>query len=182
MIIDFPVPLLGFCAWSGTGKTTLLTRLIPILKQRGVRLALIKHSHHSFDIDRPGKDSFELRKAGAEQILIASRHRVAVIRECPHAQAEPSFEDTLGCIDARELDLVLVEGFKTAPIPKVELHRPALGKSLIYPDDPNVVALASDAPVELLRPLPVLDLNNPGAIANFIACRLPPGTKLSATG
>lgn len=182
MSIPCPVPLLGICAYSGTGKTTLLGRLIPLLKTEGIRLALLKHAHHSFDIDHPGKDSYELRKAGADQVLIASRHRVAVIKECPGPSREPRLPDVLPCLDTRELDLILVEGFKHAPIPKIELHRPALGHPSIHTFDLHVIAVASDAPVPLARNLPLLDLNRPEDILRFVLTWMAAERPLAATG
>jgi molybdopterin-guanine dinucleotide biosynthesis protein MobB len=160
----FP-PLLGFCARSGTGKTTLLRRLLPLLRQEGLRVGVVKHAHHSFDIDLPGKDSYELRAAGAEQILVASRERVALIREIDSAR-EPALEEMLSCLDTRNLDLVLVEGYKQSPIPKIELHRGELGQPLLHPHTPNVVALATDRPLAV--DLPQLDLDDPGEIMTFI--------------
>jgi len=162
------VPLIGFCGYSGTGKTTLLSKLIPLLKGRGLRLALLKHAHHSFDIDQPGKDSYTLRRAGADQVLIASSHRVAIIKERSEASREPRLADILPCVDTRALDLVLVEGFKREPIPKVELYRPSLGKPMIHADDPHVIAVASDVPFSLARDLPHLDLNRPEEILDFV--------------
>lgn len=161
-------PILGICAWSGTGKTTLLRAVIPMLRERGLRLALLKHAHHRFDIDHPGKDSHTLREAGAEQVVVASRERIATIRERNPADGEPSLQESLAALDSRELDLVLVEGFKHAAIAKLELHRPALGKTLLCSEDRNVVAVASDVPLPLPRELPQLDLNSPAQIAEFI--------------
>jgi len=168
MTIHCDVPLLGFCAFSGTGKTTLLTRLIPLLRAEGLRLGVIKHAHHDFDIDHPGKDSRRLRESGAEQMLIASRHRMAFIRECNGPEREPRLAELLHCVDTDALDLVLVEGFKREPIAKIELHRPSLGKPLIHAADRHVIAVASDAPVTLVRDLPLLDLNCPEAILDFV--------------
>lgn len=169
MRIHCDIPLLGFCAHSGTGKTTLLTDLIPLLTGRGLHLAVVKHAHHSFDIDHPGKDSWALRKAGAEQVLVASRRRFALIREASaDTREEPRLADLLPWVDTRDLDVVLVEGFKREPIPKIELHRPALGSPLIHTDDPHVIAVASDAPVVLARELPLLDLNRPDLILAFV--------------
>jgi len=168
MTIHCDVPLLGFCAFSGTGKTTLLTKLIPLLRAEGLRLGVIKHAHHSFDIDQPGKDSRRLRESGAEQMLIASRHRMAFIRECKGPEREPRLAELLHCVDTGALDLVLVEGFKREPIPKIELHRPSLGKPLIHAADRHVIAIASDAPLMPLRDLPVLALNRPELILDFV--------------
>ncbi|MEJ2326875.1 MAG: molybdopterin-guanine dinucleotide biosynthesis protein B [Chromatiaceae bacterium] len=163
-----PVPVLGFCAYSGTGKTTLLSRLIPRLREEGLRLALVKHAHHSFDIDHPGKDSYALRKAGADQVLIASRRRIAYIKERGLSSQEPHLRDILPCIDCQGLDLILAEGFKHEAIPKVELYRPSLGKPMLHPADRDVIAVASDEPFTLARDLPCLDLNAPEEIACFI--------------
>lgn len=164
-----PVPMVGFCAWSGTGKTTLLTQLLPILVAKGLRVAVVKHAHHNFDIDHPGKDSFELREAGASQMLITSRRRMAIITEFEEDRAEPSLSDALERLNMQELDLILVEGFKHESYPKIELHRPELKKSLMFPDDPTIIAIASDAVItENSNILPKLNLNNPPQIAQFI--------------
>lgn len=162
------VPVLGFAAYSGTGKTTLLTRLIPLLKQRAhLRIGLIKHSHHTFEIDQPGKDSFLLREAGANPVMVVSRRRRAVIYQYPD-EGEITLAEQWTYLDQQQLDLILVEGFKHEPIAKIELHRPTLGKPVLYPNDPNILAIATDAPLETRPPLPVLDLNQPAAIADFI--------------
>jgi molybdopterin-guanine dinucleotide biosynthesis adapter protein len=161
------VPVLGFAAFSGTGKTTLLTKLIPILKQDGLRIGLIKHSHHSFQIDQSGKDSFRLREAGASPVMLVSSHRRAIIKEF-QIQREPILDEELLAFDQSELDLILVEGFKSANFPKIELHRPILNKPLLYPDDPNIIAFASDSPLPIHANMVRLDLNQPGQIAKFI--------------
>ncbi|MGZ5027445.1 MAG: molybdopterin-guanine dinucleotide biosynthesis protein B [Methylobacter sp.] len=161
------VPVLGFVAASGTGKTTLLAELIPILKQNGLRIGLIKHSHHDFEIDRPGKDSFRLRKAGAESVMLVSRYRRAIITEFI-PEAEPRLDEQLKQFDQSELDLILVEGFKAEPFPKIELHRPSLGKSLLYPNDPDIIAIATDVALETPDYLIQLELNRPETIADFI--------------
>ena len=169
-MINFPLPILGFAAWSGTGKTTLLSQIIPLLKARGLRIALIKHAHHSFDIDHPGKDSHTLRKAGADEIVIASKHRIASIRETHANQDEPSLEDMLSLIQVDQLDLVLVEGFKMEDIPKVELHRKCLNKPYLYPQDTNIIALAEDPCTQIPRHgIKCLDLGQPEQIAAFVA-------------
>ena len=168
-MIDFPLPLLGFAAWSGTGKTTLLSRLIPILKAKGLRIGLVKHAHHRFDIDYPGKDSYELRKAGATEIIIASRERIASVLETPVKQEEPSLKDALSMIHTKQLDLVLVEGFKMEEIPKIELHRKALNKPYLYPMDDHIIALAEDqTDSDIEHQITCLDLNQPEKIAVFI--------------
>ena len=169
MVEDYPLPVMGFCAYSGTGKTTLLTQLIPLLKKSGIRLGVVKHAHHSFDIDHPGKDSHALRKAGADQMLIASRNRQAWVEERPESDQEPTLSEALAALDPDSLDLVLVEGFKREPYPKIELHRPSLGKPLLHPRDPTVMAIASDTPLLAHAPsLPQLDLNDPGMICEFV--------------
>ncbi len=180
MTIRCDVPLIGFCAFSGTGKTTLLEKLIPLLKGQGLRLALLKHAHHSFEIDRPGKDSHTLRMAGADQVLIASRHRVAVIKEQADPTREPRLADILPCVDTRTLDLVLVEGFKHEAIPKIELYRPSLTKPMIHANDPHVIAVASDAPFPMARGLPLLDLNRPQDILDFLLDWLSQDRKVAA--
>lgn len=159
------VPVLGFAAYSGTGKTTLRVRLIQLLKQYGLRLALIKHAHHDFDIDTPGKDSYELRKAGAEQVLVVSDSRRALIREM--VATEPRLYELIDELDLDGIDRVLVEGFRHVPFLKIELHRPALNRALIFPDDPSVIAVAVDADIDA-GGLPVLDINQPGEIVQFI--------------
>ena len=164
-----PLPLLGFVAWSGTGKTTLLERLIPLLGQRGLRLGVLKHTHHHFDMDKPGKDSHRLRQAGASQMMVASRRRHARIIETELAEAD--FRQLLASFDQRSLDLLLVEGFKHEHFPKIELHRAAIGKPLLFPLDRDIIAVASDQPTETA--LPRLDINDLEAIADFICARLP---------
>jgi molybdopterin-guanine dinucleotide biosynthesis adapter protein len=161
------VPILGFAAYSGTGKTTLLTQLIPILKQDGLRIGLIKHSHHNFQIDQPGKDSFRLREAGASPVMLVSSHRRAIITEFP-AIAEPVLDEQLLAFDQSELDLILVEGFKATQFPKIELHRPTQNTPLLYLNDSNIIAIASDMPLDIPAALVQLDLNQPGQIAKFI--------------
>lgn len=168
-MIDYPLPLVGFCAFSGTGKTTLLTHLLPLLKLKGLRVGVVKHAHHRFDIDYPGKDSYELRLAGASQMLVASRKRMAWVKESLENRPEPVLEEALLALETEHLDLVLVEGFKQAAIPKIELHRPALGKPLMYPAMPNIIAIATDAPLtDKNISLPLLNLNQPIEIAGFI--------------
>lgn len=184
--MNFPVPLLGFCAWgSGIGKTTLLTNLIPVLVLHGVRLSVIKHAHHTFDIDHPGKDSYRLREAGAVQMLLGSKNRWALITERSRTSAgsrEIGLCDLLPHLDTSEIDLVLVEGFKQEPIPKIEVYRPALNHPLLADSDPNVIAIATDGAVQCR--LPVLDLNDSIAIADFVLGwleRQPPHTRMKGT-
>ncbi len=161
------IPVLGFAAFSGTGKTTLLTRLIPLLKHRGLCLGLIKHSHHNFEIDQPGKDSHRLRTAGADTVLLVSRQRRAIITEFA-SPGEPRLDEQLRQLDQSALDLILVEGFKSENFPKIEIHRPALHKPLLYPHDPSVIAIASDQQLDLPVHLTALDLNQPDNIAEFV--------------
>jgi molybdopterin-guanine dinucleotide biosynthesis protein B len=165
--ITSPVPLLGFAAFSGTGKTTLLRALLPLLNSRGLRVGVIKHAHHTFDVDVPGKDSYELRRAGAAQMLVGSRHRWALVTETPGLE-EPRLTDLLARLSTETLDLVLVEGFKAEVFPKIELHRPSLGHPLMCRTDPSIIALATDAPVQDAPSLPLLDLNDAAGVVAFI--------------
>jgi len=168
-MIEFPLPIFGFSAFSGTGKTRLLTQLLQILQQQGLRIGAVKHAHHQFEVDHQQSDSYQLRKAGAEQMLVASRHRMALITELDETEREPRLAELLRALDTASLDLVLVEGFKKERFPKIELHRPSLGKRLLYPDDPDVIAIATDGPLNT-QPchIPVLNLNQPDAIAGFL--------------
>ena len=162
------IPILGFSAWSGTGKTTLLRQLIPALRSRGLRVSVIKHAHHHFDLDFPGKDSYELRKAGAAQTVICTTTRLAMITEFDQPVDEPVLQQIINSLDRERVDMILVEGYKDVRFPKIELHRAELGKPLLYPGDDSIIALACDGepPPELA--LPLLDLNDIDAIARFI--------------
>lgn len=159
------IPILGFAAYSGTGKTTLLEALLPKLTEAGLRIGMLKHAHHNFDVDKPGKDSYRLRKAGASQMLIASRNRFALMTETPEAEAE--FEYLLTRFDEDMLDVVLVEGCKNIAFPKIELHREEVGKPWLYPNDENIIAIASDGG-ELDSELPQMNINDLEAIAQFV--------------
>ncbi|EGQ9136277.1 MULTISPECIES: bifunctional molybdopterin-guanine dinucleotide biosynthesis adaptor protein MobB/molybdopterin molybdotransferase MoeA [Vibrio] len=159
------IPILGFAAYSGTGKTTLLEALLPKLTEAGLRIGMLKHAHHNFDVDKPGKDSYRLRKAGASQMLIASRNRFALMTETPEAEAE--FEFLLTRFDEDMLDVVLVEGCKNIAFPKIELHREEVGKPWLYPNDENIIAIASDGG-ELDSELPQMNINDLEAIAQFV--------------
>ncbi|MCU1799496.1 molybdopterin-guanine dinucleotide biosynthesis protein B [Pectobacterium polaris] len=159
------VPLLAIAAYSGTGKTTLLKHVIPLLTHHGVRVGLIKHTHHQMDIDTPGKDSYELRKAGAAQTIVASSQRWALMTETPD-QEEPNIYHLAGKMDASTLDLVLVEGFKHEKIAKIALFRQALGRELSDLIDEYVIAIAADGEIDTM--LPVLDINQPEQVATFI--------------
>ena len=155
--------IFGFAGWSGSGKTTLIEKLIPRFVQRGLRVSLIKHAHHTFDVDQPGKDSYRHRHAGASEILVTSSRRWVLMHELRGAH-EPSFEEQLKHLSP--CDLLLVEGFKFAPIPKLEVWRKEPGEALLHPNDPHIVALATDDKVA--TKLPVLDLNDDEAICAFI--------------
>ncbi|HCE4620590.1 TPA: bifunctional molybdopterin-guanine dinucleotide biosynthesis adaptor protein MobB/molybdopterin molybdotransferase MoeA [Vibrio parahaemolyticus] len=159
------IPILGFAAYSGTGKTTLLEALLPKLTEAGLRIGMLKHAHHNFDVDKPGKDSYRLRKAGASQMLIASRNRFALMTETPEAEAE--FEYLLTRFDEDKLDVVLIEGCKNIAFPKIELHREEVGKPWLYPHDENIIAIASDS-AELDSELPQMNINDLDAIAQFV--------------
>lgn len=165
--IQFAKPILGFAAFSGTGKTTLLVQLLPILRAHGLKIAMIKHAHHKFDVDKPGKDSFELRKAGASPMLISSSRRIAIMID-KEEEAEPDLQDLLGYINPDKIDLVLIEGFKQWPFPKIELYRPDVGKPLLFPDDKNIIAIAHDGELPTAASIPVMDINQPEQIAQFI--------------
>ncbi len=158
-----PTRLFGIAGWSGSGKTTLIARVIPHLVANGLRVSTIKHAHHGFDIDVPGKDSHTHRQAGATEVLVSSGRRWALMHELRDAP-EPGLGDLVRLMGAA--DLVLVEGFKRDAYPKLEVHRPALGKALLQPDDPTILAIASDT--KLAAPVPVLDLAETPALAHFI--------------
>lgn len=155
----------GLAGWSGSGKTTLMTQLLPALLQRGVSVSTIKHAHHAFDVDQPGKDSYRHREAGATEVMISSENRWALMHELRGA-AEPSLEQLLRHMSP--VDLVIVEGFKRTAMPKLEIHRPSLGKPLLALEDADIVAVASDMPVAGLGALPRFALDDAGAIAAFI--------------
>ena len=164
---QWPKPKLGFCAYSGTGKTTLLTQLIPILRNRGIQLGVIKHAHHNFEMDREGKDSFRFRQAGATEVMLASSRRWVLLHENSE-EADPDPGELLQRMNLDHLDLVLVEGFKHHMLPKIEIHRPSLGRDMMHPDLPGIIALASDKTPSDNLDIPWLDLNHPEKIAEFI--------------
>jgi len=167
MLKNARVPILGFAAHSGTGKTTLLVKLLPLLAARGLRVGVIKHAHHDFDIDKPGKDSYELRKAGAGQMLVASSRRWALMVEKPD-QSASELDDLLSRLDQTALDLVLVEGFKREAFPKIWLYRAQAGHPAGYADYPSVIAVAADGPLPETVSVPTLDMNDPEQIADFV--------------
>lgn len=161
--------VLGFAGWSGAGKTTLICKLIPELKARGLSVSTIKHAHHAFDVDSPGKDSWEHREAGAHEVLVASAARFALMHELRGAPEPP-----LGELLARmaPVDLVLIEGFKRDAHDKIEVHRVGNGKPFLFPDDPCIVALASDAPPPFGPPR--VQLDNVEAIAALVVAHAMP--------
>lgn len=158
--------ILGIAGWSGSGKTTLITRLIPVLVDRGIRVSTIKHAHHRFDIDTPGKDTWRHRQAGATEVLIASDRRIALMREL-REEAEPGLDALLARL--APVDLVLVEGYKTGTHAKIEVHRAATGKPPLFPDDPTVLAVVSDAIARTPDGRPVFGLDAIDAVADFAA-------------
>lgn len=166
------LPILGICAaGSNSGKTTLLEKLLAELNRRNIRVSVIKHAHHKFDIDHPGKDSYRIREAGAVQTLVASANRWALMTETqrtPNHHEEANITELLATLNHEYADLILVEGFKGADIPKIEVHRPQLGMSLLCLSDKKIIAVASDAPMPTSAPVPLLDLNNPSQITDFI--------------
>jgi len=157
----------GIAGYSGSGKTTLLEKLLPRFTALGLRVSVIKHAHHTFDIDKPGKDSYRHREAGASEVLLASSQRWVMMNELRGAP-EPTLEEYLGHFSP--CDLILVEGFKQEAIPKLEVYRPANGKPPLWPENPHIVALACDEPLASPLPvhLPLLDLNDADAIVRFI--------------
>jgi len=169
--------IIGLAGWSGSGKTTLITKLIPCLIARGVKVSTLKHAHHGFDLDRPGKDSFFHRAAGATEVIISSARRWAIL----HELREESEWD-LGALVAKmsPVDLIVVEGFKRDAFPKLEIHRAANGKPLIHPEDPHIVAVASDVPLPQVT-LPVVNLDNIEAIAELLLKRAAPVMALAAS-
>ncbi|UKA02769.1 molybdopterin-guanine dinucleotide biosynthesis protein B [Photobacterium damselae] len=161
-------PIIGFAGYSGSGKTTLLEQVIPLLKQK-LRVGLLKHSHHDIDPDKPGKDSYRLRHAGCSQTLLATKARNILYFEYPEQeQKDPVLAECLQQLDHSKLDIVLIEGFREETFPKIEIHRPNYGKPLLYPNDPNIIAFATDDETGLEKELPRLDINNPSEVASFI--------------
>jgi molybdopterin-guanine dinucleotide biosynthesis protein B len=161
--------VIGIAGWSGAGKTTLLGRVIPHLVARGLRVSTIKHAHHAFDVDQPGKDSHTHRQAGATEVLVSSANRFALMHEL-RGQPEWALDALLEKLS--QVDLVLVEGFKTQAHPKLEVHRKAVGKPLLHPADENIVAIASDAP--LSARVPVVRLDNIEAVATILIDKAAP--------
>ncbi|WP_323794685.1 molybdopterin-guanine dinucleotide biosynthesis protein B [Nisaea sp.] len=156
--------IFGLVGWSGSGKTTLLVKLLPELVARGVRVSTMKHAHHAFDVDKPGKDSFEHRAAGASEVLVTSANRWALMHE-NRGTPEPTIEELVQHMSP--VDLLIIEGFKDHAHDKMEIYRAATGKSLIQPNDPLIRAVASDGPVAAAT-VPVLDLNDIAGLADYI--------------
>jgi molybdopterin-guanine dinucleotide biosynthesis adapter protein len=146
--------VIGLVGWSGAGKTTLLSRIIPYLREQGLRVSVVKHAHHDFDVDVPGKDSWVHRQSGAEEVLVTSANRWALMHEL-RGDPEGRLTDLLRKMSP--VDLVIVEGFKSEPYPKIEVHRHAAGKALLFPDDPAIAAIVTDAAIETTLPLAHLD-------------------------
>ncbi len=161
------IPIIGFAAFSGTGKTTLLEKVIPLLTERGLRVGLVKASHHRIEPDKPGKDSYRLRRAGTTQLVLSTPGRAICITE--REVDDPLLEDQLSLLDQGRLDLIIVEGFRGSAIPKIELHRTDFDRPFLYPKDSNIIALCWDncAAGEDI-PLPQLDINDPQQVADFV--------------
>jgi L-fuculose-phosphate aldolase len=174
------VPVIGFVAPSGSGKTTLLKKLVPVLRQRGLRVGYLKHAHHTFDLDVLGKDSYEIREAGAQQTLLASSQRWALQVVKPDKGEDPVLEDMLARFECDRLDLILVEGFKHAAYPKIEVHRTVVGKPPLYPDDPDIIAIATDRALPGESHPPELPVEDPEAIADFVLQRMESGLAVRA--
>jgi molybdopterin-guanine dinucleotide biosynthesis protein B len=174
--------IIGLAGWSGSGKTTLVTAVIPVLVKRGLKVATVKHAHHDFDTDQPGKDSWLHRQAGASEVAIVSSRRWAIVHELGQGQKqepEPPLMDVLGKLSP--VDLVIVEGFKRHPHPKLEVYRAIVGKPLLYPQDNCIVAIATDAPLPLAE-LPVLMLDDIESIATVLQAEALPPEKIGGQG
>jgi molybdopterin-guanine dinucleotide biosynthesis protein B len=169
--------IIGLAGWSGSGKTTLITKLIPRLIERGIRVSTLKHAHHGFDLDQPGKDSFFHRAAGATEVIISSARRWAILHEL---RDEPEWDLRNLVAKMSPVDLVLVEGFKRDAFPKLEIHRAANGKPLIHPEDSHIVAIASDVALPQAK-VPVIDLDDIDAIADLLLARAIPVSAAQAT-
>lgn len=157
--------VLGIAGWSGSGKTSLILRLLPVLRARGLRVSTIKHAHHKVDVDTPGKDSYEHRAAGAHEVMLITGRRFALMHDFPDPDAEVPLSDLIARMEP--VDLLLIEGFKTYPCRKLEVHRPEVGKPLLQPDDPLIVGIASSQPLTS-SPVPVLPLDDTDAVATFV--------------
>jgi len=173
-----PIPTFAFVGSSGSGKTTLIEGVLPFLQAHGYRVGVVKHAHRGFEIDRPGKDSHRVRRAGAVQVLLGSNRQWALIGEQPPGADDPRLEALVARFDPREIDLVLAEGFSHEAVPKIEVFRPAHGRPpRCWPLDPDVVAVASDADLVVEPPVTRLELNRPESVAEFIAGRASAGRR-----
>ena len=169
--------IIGLAGWSGSGKTTLIKKLIPCLIARGISVSTLKHAHHGFDLDQPGKDSFFHRTAGATEVIISSAKRWAILHEL---REQPEWDMAALVGKMSPVDLVLVEGFKRDAFPKLEIHRIANGKPLIHPEDPHIIAVASDSALPATQ-IPVVDLNDIDAIADLLLNHAVPINSVPAT-
>lgn len=168
--------MIGLAGWSGSGKTTLITKVLPVLNSRGLKVSTLKHAHHGFDLDQPGKDSFMHRAAGASEVIISSAKRWALLHEL---REEPEWNMPALLQKIAPVDLVLVEGYKREGFPKIEIYRAANGKPLLHGEDRFIVAVAADTPLPGLK-LPVIDLNNIEAVADALLEHAVPLEKVSA--
>jgi molybdopterin-guanine dinucleotide biosynthesis protein B len=162
--------IVGLAGWSGAGTTTLVTRAIPVLLKRGIKVSTLKHAHHKFDVDQPGKDSYAHRMAGASEVLVGSANRWFLLHELRGA-SEPTLQELLNRLSP--VDLVIIEGYKRDNHPKLEVHRVANGKPLIHPDDPAIVAIAADCPLPQAR-VPVVDIDDIETIADILMAQAAP--------
>ncbi len=171
-------PVLGFAAFSGSGKTTLIRKLIPELNARGIRASVVKHAHHEFDIDYPGKDSFELRKAGADQVLVGSGKRWAMVVETP-LEEEADLATFLARLELSHSDVVLVEGFRHIRFPKIEIYRHELERDLFYPHDESIIAVATDNSEIFADNISTIALDRTDKLADFVVdyCRVAMGQR-----
>jgi molybdopterin-guanine dinucleotide biosynthesis protein B len=167
--------VIGLAGWSGAGKTTLLVKAIPRLVARGLRVSTLKHAHHSFDVDQPGKDSFEHRTAGATEVLVGAASRWALVHELRN-EDEPNLQALLRHLSP--VDLVVIEGYKRAPHPKIEVHRAAVGKPLLHPDDPNIMAIAADGPLPGAK-VPVIPLDDVEAVVDAMLVHAAPAAAVT---
>jgi molybdopterin molybdotransferase len=167
---NLSVPIVGFVGYSGSGKTTLLAKVITELSALGLRIGVIKHAHHRFDVDQPGKDSYVLRHAGAIQTMVASKSRWALMTETPNLEQDPQLAELIPHLEQTQLDLILVEGFKHTHYPKLEVYRPAVNTALLYPDDPDIIALITNekSQANFSQKIPVLDLDDTAQVVQFI--------------
>jgi molybdopterin-guanine dinucleotide biosynthesis protein B len=168
--------IIGLAGWSGSGKTTLITRLVPRLIGRGLRVSTLKHAHHGFDIDQPGKDSFMHRAAGATEVVVSSTKRFAILHEL---RDDPEWNLAALVGKMSPVDLVLVEGYKRDAFPKLEVHRAANGKPLIHPEDPHIIAIASDVALPQVR-VPVIGLDDIEGIADLVMAQAVPVSEAEA--